>query len=216
MVESSREEKGGTQYCVMVVDDDLFSRSSLTRFLTKHGYRVCEAEDGARALALLNSCPADLILLDMDMPVMDGIETCKRLRQFDEFVDVPVLMITGLDDDESIDQAFAVGATDYLTKPFHWTVLRNRVKYLITQLHAERDQRRLLKELSEALDKVKSLTGLLPICASCKKIRDDDGYWQEVETYMGEHAELKFTHGICPQCQEKLYPELYPDEKEPE
>ncbi|MEA1923841.1 MAG: response regulator [Pseudomonadota bacterium] len=206
MVEPDREEKGVVQYCVMVVDDDLFSRSSLVRFLKKHGYRVCEAEDGARALALLNSCPADLILLDMDMPVMDGVEACKRLRLLDEFADVPVLMITGLDDDESIDQAFAVGATDYLTKPFHWTVLRNRVKYLITKLHAEREQQRLVMELSEALEKVKSLTGLLPICASCKKIRDDDGYWQEVETYMGDHAEIQFTHGICPQCREKLYP----------
>jgi PleD family two-component response regulator len=190
----------------MVVDDDFFSRSSLARFLEKHGYKVCEAEDGARALALLNSCSADLILLDMDMPVMDGIETCKRIRLLAELADVPILMITGIDDDVSIDQAFAVGASDYLTKPFHWTVLRNRVRYLITQLYAEREQKRLLKELSEALEKVKSLTGLLPICASCKKIRDDDGYWQEVETYMGDHTELQFTHGICPQCRNQLYP----------
>ncbi|MBN2706335.1 MAG: response regulator [Deltaproteobacteria bacterium] len=205
MPEESRPAFNSGVYCVMVVDDDVFSRSSLAVFLQKNGYRVCEAEDGARALSLLNNCPCDLILLDMDMPVMDGIETCRRLRQRQDYADIPILMITGLDDDESIDQAFAVGATDYLTKPFHWTVLRNRVRYLITQLYAEREQRRLLRELSAALDKVKALTGLLPICAACKKIRDDDGYWQELETYMGEHSELQFTHGICPECRRKLY-----------
>ncbi|HDS15037.1 MAG TPA: response regulator [Proteobacteria bacterium] len=199
-------DKIEAKHCVMVVDDDLFSRRSLSVFLQNNGYRVCEAEDGARALSLLRNCKADLILLDMDMPVMDGVETCRRLRLLKEYADIPILMITGLDDDDSINQAFAVGATDYLTKPFHWTVLRNRVKYLIIQLYAEREQKRLVKELSETLEKVRALTGLLPICASCKKIRDDDGYWQEVETYMGEHTELQFTHSICPQCRERLYP----------
>lgn len=206
MDDSRKPDPGKPVSCVMVVDDDLFSRSSLAVFLQKNGYRVVEAEDGARALSLLRHCPCDLVLLDMDMPVMDGVETCRRLRQIEDYADIPVLMITGLDDDESIDQAFAVGATDYLTKPFHWTVLRNRVKYLINQLHVEREQRQLLQQLTEALEKVKALTGLLPICAACKKIRDDDGYWQEVETFMGDHSELQFTHGICPECRKKLYP----------
>jgi len=65
------------------------------------------------------------------------------------------------------------------------------------------------RELNDALSKVKLLSGLLPICASCKKIRDDDGYWNSVEKYIGEHSEAAFTHSICPDCARRLYPEFY-------
>jgi hypothetical protein len=67
----------------------------------------------------------------------------------------------------------------------------------------------LIRELQEALSKVKTLSGLLPICASCKKIRDDKGYWNQIETYIGAHSEAEFSHGICPDCLIKLYPGLY-------
>ncbi|SEM77560.1 PAS domain S-box-containing protein [Syntrophus gentianae] len=66
----------------------------------------------------------------------------------------------------------------------------------------------LVLELQESLAKVKTLNGLLPICASCKKIRTDQGYWEQIETYIRGHSEVEFTHGICPECMEKLYPEL--------
>jgi hypothetical protein len=71
--------------------------------------------------------------------------------------------------------------------------------------------RRLNAELQAALAKVKVLSGLLPICASCKKIRDDQGYWHQVEVYIRDHSEVEFSHGICPSCAQKLYPEFYKD-----
>ena len=74
------------------------------------------------------------------------------------------------------------------------------------QTEAERDQ--LIQELQQALASVKSLSGLLPICASCKKIRDDQGYWEQVEAYISSHSEATFTHGLCPECFHKLYPEF--------
>jgi PAS domain S-box-containing protein len=86
------------------------------------------------------------------------------------------------------------------------------VGYDITERrHADHEQQRLIHELQEALANVKTLRGLLPICASCKKIRDDHGYWNQIETYIMTHSEADFTHGICPECTKRLYGELYDD-----
>lgn len=81
---------------------------------------------------------------------------------------------------------------------------------VLSQLKADFDERRrLIHDLQNALNEVKQLSGLLPICASCKKIRDDKGYWNQIETYISAHSEAQFTHGICPECAKKLYPEEY-------
>ncbi|GEM_PF-1414397 len=77
----------------------------------------------------------------------------------------------------------------------------------------EKKQEKLLKELREALTKVKTLSGFIPMCASCKKIRDDKGYWSQVEAYIGKHSEAEFSHSICPDCRTKLYPDLYPEKQ---
>ena len=83
------------------------------------------------------------------------------------------------------------------------------------QLEVERERESLIAELKEALSTVKKLSGLLPICAGCKKIRDDTGYWNRIEAYIRDHSEADFSHGICPDCAEKLYPDLdiYSDQK---
>ncbi|MBF0498255.1 MAG: sensor with HAMP domain protein, partial [Deltaproteobacteria bacterium] len=76
------------------------------------------------------------------------------------------------------------------------------------EMEAEEERERLVGELQEALNKVKLLSGMLPICAACKKIRDDQGYWTQIESYIRKHSEAQFTHGICPECAERLYPGL--------
>jgi hypothetical protein len=75
---------------------------------------------------------------------------------------------------------------------------------------AEHEREKVIVELRQALAQVKRLSGFLPICASCKKIRDDKGYWQQVEAYIRDHSEAQFSHGLCPECAKKLYPELFP------
>jgi len=75
----------------------------------------------------------------------------------------------------------------------------------------EADREKLISKLQEALKKIKILRGIIPICAACKKIRDDKGYWNQIESYIKEHSEADFSHGICPECAEKLYPDLYPE-----
>ena len=74
---------------------------------------------------------------------------------------------------------------------------------------AENEREKLINELQDALAEVKKLSGLLPICSSCKKVRDDDGYWHQVEVYIRDHSEVEFSHGLCPECAKKLYPEIF-------
>ena len=76
---------------------------------------------------------------------------------------------------------------------------------------ADEEKSKIIKELQKALDKVKTLSGMLPICASCKKIRDDKGYWNKIEAYIEKHSEAEFSHGICPECAKELYPEYFSD-----
>jgi hypothetical protein len=75
----------------------------------------------------------------------------------------------------------------------------------------EKEKSETIVKLNKALEEVKTLSGFLPICASCKKIRDDKGYWNQIEAYISEHSEAEFSHGICPECIEKLYPDIYND-----
>ena len=83
-------------------------------------------------------------------------------------------------------------------------------------IQADRDKSKIITELREALNKVKDLRGLLPICAACKKIRDDEGYWNQLEVYLQKHSGAKFSHGICPKCAAKLYPEYLSEMEEPQ
>jgi len=83
---------------------------------------------------------------------------------------------------------------------------------LIERKRAEDEREKLIVELQEALAEVRTLTGLLPICASCKKIRDDQGYWNQIEDYISRHSKATFSHGLCPECAKKLYPEFYKEE----
>ena len=89
----------------------------------------------------------------------------------------------------------------------------SRIGYLITRKRAEDEREHVIRELKEALAKIKTLHGLIPICASCKKIRDDQGYWCQVEEYVREHSDADFSHGICPECARRLYPELMSEDE---
>ncbi|MBD1999791.1 response regulator [Leptolyngbya sp. FACHB-541] len=115
---------------VLVIDDDKLTRLELRLAMTQAGYRVAEATDGKEGLAVFEQTRPAIVLLDALMPVMDGFDCCRQLREM-EAEDIPILMITSLENQESVDYAFEVGATDYITKPIHWAVLRQRVRRLI-------------------------------------------------------------------------------------
>lgn len=124
---------------ILVVDDELFARLQLRHCLEREGYQVLEAENGEEALAVFNQMPPDAVLMDAMMPNVDGFECCRQMRQKPGGDRLPILMITGLDDRASIDRAFEAGAEDYVTKPVHWDVLRQRIRRAIER--AELQQR---------------------------------------------------------------------------
>jgi CheY-like chemotaxis protein len=123
---------------VLIVDDDEVVRQLLCHKVQADGYQVRTARNGEEAIVIYQEIQPDLVLMDAVMPGMDGFECCEQLRQLPGGELTPVLMITGLDDSESLDRAYQVGAADYITKPIHWAVLRQRVKRTLNQSHLHR------------------------------------------------------------------------------
>jgi diguanylate cyclase (GGDEF)-like protein len=136
--------------CVLVVDDDTASRLLVRTTLARAGLEVLEAADGARALECAKAKLPDLVLMDVSMPVMDGFSACEELRKLPGGSRVPVVMMTGLDDVESIERAFEVGASDFLTKPIQWTLLAHRVRYILRASAAINDIEENRRRLSNA------------------------------------------------------------------
>lgn len=203
---------------ILVVDDHPYNLWVLTNTLNEAGYQTLIANSGDRALYQIANQPPDLILLDVMMPGIDGFETCRRLKANLNTAQIPVIFMTALGDIDNKIMGFEVGAVDYITKPFQIKEVLVRVNTHLTiarlQRHLEVKNAQLQKkndEFEAALGMVKQLSGMLPICANCKKIRDDEGYWKDVAVYVRDHSEAEFTHGICPDCIEVLYPGLYDD-----
>ena len=210
---------------ILIVDDSTDHYALLRSILTKAGHdQILEAESAQEAFSRLkldgtqSATDIDLILMDVLMPGIDGVQACRRIKQQPHLRDVPIIMVTAKNDIENLHEAFAAGAMDYINKPVKSVELLARVASAIT-LKKEMDCRKLRElelrrtneELQQALREVKVLRGLIPICASCKKIRNDGGFWQQIEEYIGEHSEAEFSHGICQPCLKKLYPGVYQD-----
>lgn len=210
---------------ILIVDDSPDQHLLLRSILTKAGHadlRVVESADAAFALLGLDggtsAAPVDLILMDVLMPNIDGVTACKRIKRQDHLRDIPIIMVTANNDLTNLKEAFAAGAMDYITKPVNAVELLARVASALTlkqemdcRKAREADLRRSNEDLQRALKEVKVLRGLIPICASCKKIRNDGGFWQQLEEYLSEHSEAEFSHGLCQPCIKKLYPGVYQD-----
>ena len=142
----------------------------------------------------------DLALLDLSLPDSHGLETFLTLKI--EVSGIPVIVMTGTDDEALAVKAVQAGAQDYLVKRHLDTNLLVRaIRYAI-------EREKLIGSLRQAFEQIKTLKGFIPICASCKNVRDDKGFWHQVESYIRDHSEAEFSHGICPECAIKLYPEF--------
>jgi CheY-like chemotaxis protein len=190
---------------VLVADDLDVNRKLLRTLLAADGYRVIEASNGVDAFNFIQGTTGPMVgLIDWEMPEMEGIEVCRQARALLELPPLYLILLTVRDSKQDIVAGLQAGANDYITKPFDKTELLARVgigkqMVLLQQALTER-----VAELKDALLSVKQLGGLLPICSYCKKIRDDQNYWQQVESYVGQHSEAKFSHSICPQCYEDI------------
>lgn len=193
---------------VLIVDDTPINIQILNETLETE-FNTYFALNGEEALQMVSSLQPDLILLDIMMPAMDGFEVCRRLKEVEVHKNIPVIFITALGQPEEESRGLTLGAADYVTKPFNPELVLLRVRNHI-ELKNRRDalEQRTV-ELEKALAEIKTLQGILPICAACKKIRDDQGYWQQLEVYISGHSAAEFSHGICPACAKELYPTQY-------
>lgn len=193
---------------ILIAEDDLTSRAVLAGVLKKSGHDVVEAIDGSEALAVFQETdPPRLAILDWMMPRLDGIEVLRRVRACQKELSPYIIMLTTRDDKADIVAGLEAGADDYLAKPFDAGELAARVEVGRRMLALQERLAGNIEELRLALEQIKTLRGIIPICASCKKIRDDRGYWNQVEDFIRNHTEAEFSHGICPQCMVRLYPE---------
>ena len=195
---------------ILVAEDQLVSRHILVANLSKWGYDVTAVEDGTQAWEVLQAKEApQLVILDWLMPGMDGIEICREIRKSPQTRPIYLILLTARRGQEDKIHGLQSGADDYITKPFNREELRARVQVGIRVLELQGALAQRVRELEDALSRVKTLQGLLPICSYCKKIRDDRNYWQQVEGYISDHSEAQFSHGICPECYARfVQPEL--------
>jgi DNA-binding NarL/FixJ family response regulator len=184
---------------VLVIEDDPPFARLLGALLNANGdeYAVERVGDLAAGLARLAAGDIDAVLTDLGLPDSKGLATYRAVRA--RARDLPVVIVSGGDDDAVALEAVREGADDYLIKGgITDRGLRRAVSHA-----AER--KRLTRELQAALADVRTLRGIIPICAACKHVRDDTGAWQQVELYVREHSQADFSHGICPACAARLY-----------
>jgi CheY-like chemotaxis protein len=187
---------------IMVVEDESLIAEDIRDSLEKLGYEVCqtvatgeEAVDGALDLE------PDLILMDIMLQgELDGIEAAELIRKEN---DIPIIFLSSFADDTMLTRAKLATPLGYLVKPFENRELRATIEMALYKHRADQERERLIRELEQANAEIKKLRGILPICAYCKKIRNDEGYWNEVEVYIRDHSEAKFSHGICPDCYQR-------------
>ncbi|PYV42138.1 MAG: response regulator [Acidobacteria bacterium] len=200
---------------VLIAEDDLVSRHILQATLHKWGYEVVVCTDGTEAWQVLQGDAAPhVLILDWMMPGMDGVQICRKVREVPQPSPAYIILLTARERSQDIVAGLQAGADDYLTKPFDREELHARMQAGLRILELQSNLAERVKELEDALSRVRTLQGLLPMCPYCKKIRSDSNYWQQIENYVSAHSDAQFSHGVCPQCYEKIVKpqieELYP------
>lgn len=176
---------------ILVAEDDLFSRKLLTATLTQFGYEWEACEDGEQACEIFGSGEFRIVISDWLMPRRDGLSLCRKIREdYDDDYTYFILLTANVQGKDSYRQAMDAGIDDFLTKPLDRDQIWMRLRV------AER----ILKYTRQ----ITELESMLPICSYCKKVRDDNNYWQQVESYLMERTGTTFSHSVCPSCYEKV------------
>lgn len=188
---------------VLIADDDKLTLNVLNDTLTRAGYDVLTAADGEQAWRKLEQSKAVVAILDWLMPGVEGVEIVRRAHKDPRFTNCYFILLTGKSATEDLVEGLKAGASDYLRKPFEEAELLARVEVGVRFIELQQKLADRVKELETALTQVKRLEGLLPICSYCKRIRNEQDYWERVDAYISQHANVRFSHNICPECYEK-------------
>jgi sigma-B regulation protein RsbU (phosphoserine phosphatase) len=181
---------------VLAVEDDVVARTILKRSLERLGHSVIEASDGEEAWELWNREKPRVLVSDWQMPKLDGLKLCRRLRaqQGQEYVYFILLTGTGATG-QNRRAAAEAGVDDFLTKPIDMSALWMRL--------------RVAERILTYTTQVHRLEEMMPMCSYCKKIRDDQNYWQQIESYINERTGTEISHSVCPECYQRVVvPEL--------
>jgi CheY-like chemotaxis protein len=197
---------------VLIVEDEAILAANLEDQVREMGHRVVAVTgSGERAVRLSRREMPDLVLMDIRLEgEMDGLEAAGRIR---EAQGSAVVFITAYSDEPLLERAKCAEPFGYLVKPVEARELRATVEMAIYKGKLDREKAELIAKLQEAMANVQVLSGMLPICSGCKKIRDDEGYWSQVEEFISKRSDIQFSHSLCPDCAHRLYPDLYPKEE---
>jgi len=186
---------------VLIADDDRLVLGLLEVTLKGWGHEVVSCTNGREALTYLQEGDPSVAILDWVMPELTGPQVCQALRKRDTTAcPIYLILLTANDQRSDIVGGLDAGADDYIVKPFHPFELRARLQAGLRVVSLQTNLRDRVRDLEAALKRVKQLHGLLPMCCYCHKIRDDADYWHRVEAYLSAHADVTFSHGICPDC----------------
>lgn len=180
---------------ILAVEDDPTAALVIEATLRSLGHEVKLVHDGAEASALLKSGAFRVVVSDWQLPGTDGLDLCRslRVRPGDYVYFILLTQQEGTEDNERL--AIEAGVDDFLTKP--------------VRIHEMRSRLHVAERILAYTQQVKQLESLIPICGYCKKIRDDQNFWQQVETYIGRRTGSRFSHGVCPDCYRQfITPEL--------
>ena len=187
---------------VLLIEDNAGQRKTLLDILNAKGYETFAAEDGARGLAFLRDHSVNLVLTDLGLPDVSGIDILREIKA--RYPAIQVIILTGCATFVSAVEATNLGAFSYLLKPYDIELLLLSIQRADEKRQTEEDRERLIVELKAALAQTKQLEGIIPICMYCKRIRDDKQSWQQLESYISEHSDALFSHGVCPECEKRV------------
>lgn len=198
---------------ILLAEDDRLTRKLLKRHIESLGYKVYQAADGEEAFGLYQTFDLHLIITDWEMPKQDGLELIRKIRNSPKGDFAYIIILTSKDGTQEIVKGLSGGADDYLVKPSSREELAVRIGAGQRIVKLQLDLAERIRSLEDAVNHIKQLQGILPICMYCKNIRTDKESWQRVEGYISEHSEVKFSHSLCPDCAKKHYPDLFGDQE---
>jgi phosphoserine phosphatase RsbU/P len=184
----------------LIADDDRIGTAILSRALANWDFEVAVAHDGEAAWDLVRGQAPQLAIIDWMMPTLDGLELCRRIRLDPARAHMYLILLTSRDSRADVVAGLNAGADDYLVKPFDPDELRARLQVGVRVLRLQERLADRVAELETAVSTVKRLQGLIPICSYCKRIRSEGNDWEQLESYISEHSDAQFSHGICPPC----------------